>query len=105
MHFKFLDCLSRETQIKVSAVLNNMVTVGSVNCVEEEALCQFLGRRSGVVFYPAREVTPEHSTVRYEHCTLQLFAFLLFLYILFCQPMSTLFVNKIIDFNVLVVFI
>jgi hypothetical protein len=37
--------------------------VGSVDCAEEEALCKFLGRRSGVVFYPAKEVTPERETV------------------------------------------
>ena len=59
----FSDCLSRESQTKISAVLNNMVTVGSVDCAEEEALCKFLGRRSGVVFYPAKEVTPERETV------------------------------------------
>ena len=59
----FSDCLSRESQTKISAVLNNMVTVGSVDCAEEEALCKFLGRCSGVVFYPAKEVTPERETV------------------------------------------
>ena len=45
-----------------------MVTVGSVNCAEEEALCKLLARRSGVVFYPAKEVTHEREIVCNRFC-------------------------------------
>ncbi|XP_028393271.1 dnaJ homolog subfamily C member 10-like [Dendronephthya gigantea] len=55
------DCLSRDTLIKISAVLNNMVIVGTVDCVEEEGLCEHLNRRSGVVFYPPKDVTPDNA--------------------------------------------
>ena len=44
-------------------VQTNMVTVGLVDCVREEALCKLLGRRTGVVFYPAKEVSVERETV------------------------------------------
>lgn len=63
IYFNLSDCLSHETQIKVSAVLKNMVTVGSVNCAEEEALCKLLGRRSGSVFYPAKQVAAKYEIV------------------------------------------
>lgn len=59
-----LDCISHETQIKVSAVLKYMVTVGSIDCAQEAALCKTLGQRSGLVFYPTYDVTSESGKVR-----------------------------------------
>ena len=42
---------------------NNMVMVGTVDCVEEEALCEHLNKRRGVVFYPAKDVIPDNAVV------------------------------------------
>lgn len=57
------DCLSDTTLLKVSAMLEDLVNVGSVNCENEISICKQLSHSSGVYFYSAESVKNTQGSV------------------------------------------
>nr|XP_045618759.1 dnaJ homolog subfamily C member 10-like isoform X1 [Procambarus clarkii] len=50
------------TQIKLSAILDGLVTVGFVECFKEKDLCFTLGVQSGIKFFDIGEIQSGHGT-------------------------------------------
>ncbi|CAI5438897.1 unnamed protein product [Caenorhabditis angaria] len=53
------ECLSSTTRRKLSAMLDGLCNVGTIDCNNEEKLCSKFKQSSGVVYFPERSITPE----------------------------------------------
>ncbi|XP_074649044.1 dnaJ homolog subfamily C member 10-like isoform X2 [Tubulanus polymorphus] len=55
------DCLSKNSLLKLAAMLEDLVNVGSIDCNNQEVLCDKLGREHGTYFYQRNNVKKGHG--------------------------------------------
>ncbi len=58
------SCLSPLTRKKLSAVLDGLFNVGTVNCISNGDVCNLLGKQSAVAYFPVQSLKKEAGVVR-----------------------------------------
>ncbi|XP_029214585.2 dnaJ homolog subfamily C member 10-like [Acropora millepora] len=56
------DCISQDTRIKVSAILDNLVNIGVIDCGTNSRLCEEIGYNDKLVYFKS-DVGPEKGEV------------------------------------------
>ncbi|XP_015751062.1 PREDICTED: dnaJ homolog subfamily C member 10-like [Acropora digitifera] len=58
------DCISQDTRIKVSAILDNLVNIGVIDCGTNSRLCEEIGYNDKLVYFKG-DVGPEKGEVSF----------------------------------------
>ncbi|CAI2295959.1 unnamed protein product [Caenorhabditis sp. 36 PRJEB53466] len=56
-----IECLSSTTRRKLSAMLDGLANVATIDCSAEETLCSKFEQTSGVMYFPARKLQKKHQ--------------------------------------------